>query len=94
MSGVIRWEEPSPAIPGRKVGTPPVPWSLIAEQLKARPGVWGVIYEGSHAPHIQQRIKAGTSPWFRPKEHFEVTTRGQWTGMISVYARYVGEMPP
>lgn len=94
MSGVLRWEDPAPLEPGRRVGNPRIPWAFIAEQLRQNPGRWAVVYEGAQAPHIQQRINNGTSPWFQPKGAFEVTTRGRQSGLTTVYARFIGETPP
>lgn len=93
MSGVIRWEEPPPQNPGVR-GETRMPWSLIAQQLRERPGEWGVVHEGdSPALHMTHRIAQGKSPWFRPAGHFEATTRIR-LGHAVVYARYVGEPPP
>jgi hypothetical protein len=93
VSGVLRWETPPEAINGRKAGNPPIPWALIADQLRARPGEWGVVYDGSHAPHIMQRINAGTPHWFAPRGAFEATSRAQPSGTTAYYVRYIGSPP-
>jgi hypothetical protein len=87
--GVIRWEDPPP--PNWSAPrTRPRPWALIAAQLKARPGEWGVIDEGGQ-PTMQSRIRRGES-WFAPRGAFEAAVRDV-NGVVTLWARYVGEPP-
>lgn len=89
MSGVIRWEDPPPVEPRSRTDGR-TPWAVIAEELRERPGEWGVAYEGAHDPTRIQRIKNGYSPWFRPAGTFQACQRTRPDGAVTVYARYVG----
>lgn len=90
MSGVIRWEDPPP-VPVRRHGQVTIPWALIAHHLRERPGQWVVVYEGTRDATQVTRIKAGTSPWFKPAGAFDACHRQLPSGVVAVYARFIGE---
>lgn len=90
MSGVIRWEDPPP-VPVRHRGQVTIPWALIAHQPRRRPGRWAVVHEGTRDATQVTRIKAGTSPWFAPAGSFDAVHRALPSGVVAVYARYLGE---
>lgn len=85
--GVIRWEDPPPA----RVGGLPCgrAWAMVASQLRACPGQWGLIAQGSPS-WLVSRIRSGTS-WWGPAGSFEATSRtiGE---RLYVWARYIGAL--
>lgn len=94
MSGVLRWEEPPAALSCRRETAPRrhAHWVAVAEQLRGRPGEWGVVIEAdsfNQVGGIASQIKSGKMIAFRPAGTFEVTTRS--SGVCTVYARYIGE---
>lgn len=86
---VIRWEDPPPFTTAQRT-TDRTAWAVIAQELKAKPGEWGVVHEGRSDPSMPRRIRLGTSPWFRPAGEFEATQRTLADGLVVTYARYVG----
>jgi len=82
---VIRWEEPRQERRGRK---PSDHYMSIAVELRSRPGVWALVYDGP-AIHraLAGRITGGQSA-FAPAGAFEALTAANGR---RVYARYVGE---
>ncbi len=82
--GIIRWEDPPE---GRQAGkrTTRRPLSLIAAQLRERPGQWALISE-SGDPTFVARINKGVS-WWAPEGAYEATSRTV-DGKMHVYARY------
>jgi len=94
MAGVLRWEDPPR--PHRLTHRPRQRpqyerWELVAAQLRARPGEWGVVSDlVGKGGGIAGQIKAGSITAFRPARTFEATTR-TGEGRYTVYARYVGE---
>ena len=89
MTGVLRWEEPPPPRTGQRLGRERIPWAVIAQELKDKPGKWAVVHEGAPDPKLATRIEAGLSPWFRPAGTFEATQRSNGA-IFTIYARYVG----
>ena len=94
MSGILRWEEPPQQIGGRTPGfrpTPRDPYESAAAELRANPGVWGVVYEGENgiANGLAGRIKRGLSVAFQPAGVFDAVSRKR-DGVTVTYARYIG----
>jgi hypothetical protein len=90
---VIRWEDP-PAEHGNSRPKPVSKFQAIADDLRSRPGQWGVVVENKapgSAGNLAYRIKAGVGP-FAPPKSFEAKAIGPAGGQSSkVYARYVGD---
>jgi hypothetical protein len=82
--GVIRWEEPPP-VPLR--GDAKRPWSLVAAQLRARPGDYALIAEGAGA-ELAPRINTGVS-WWAPPGAYKAVSR-KIDGRLCVWAVYLG----
>lgn len=87
-TGVLRWEDPPPFTTTQR-GDVKRPWAIVAAELKANPGDWGVVYEGNPTPKLAVRIEQGLSPWFRPAGAYEATQRSR-RGQVTIYARYIG----
>lgn len=85
----MTWEEPprSPRLEGMQR------LRSIADELRANPGRWAVVYDGV-TPQVASRragdIRIGSLGAFRPAGAFEATTRAT-AGQCRVYARYVNE---
>lgn len=88
QTGVLRWEDP----PSKRVqrGRATISWSAIANDLRANPDKWGVVYEDTKDPSISYRIKNGRSPWFQPAGSFDAEYHRDGSVFI-VYAKYLGE---
>ncbi len=86
--GVLRWEPPPEASPGTR-GPQTRQWQIVALQLRANPGRWGVICEDNN--YVIDKIKRGIGPW-KPAGDFESVQRTVG-GIITVYARYIGDDP-
>lgn len=90
---VLRWEMPPAA--RSKGGESRSSWSRykpIAEELRARRGEWGVVYEGPKhfAAGLVTHIQTGAVVAFAPAGDFEACSRVN--GHIrTVYARYLGD---
>lgn len=89
---VLRWEEPPPAFHVRKGRAPSSRLSPIADELRARPGQWGVVFEGPGGAGggMVTHIRLGQVACFAPAGDFDATGRTQ-NGVTTVYARYVGD---
>ncbi len=75
---MIRWEEVRAGRGPYRV------WAAMAEELRANPGVWGVVAEDTYA-NVAVRIRKGSMG-------FEAThRRGSGGARGTVYARFVGE---
>lgn len=86
---VIRWEKPPPA-KGHGPGKPSRAYVEVAAELRAMPGMWGVIWQGKGRERVQPNyINAGVISAFRPPGAFEARLRVVY-GVRTVYARYVG----
>lgn len=88
---VVRWEDPPPHGNARRDRGG---WGIVAEALKARPGEWAVIGEGvkhGTAGALVTRITRGQRAWWSPAGAFEARGRAGTDGLVTVYARYVGE---
>lgn len=88
--GVIRWEPPpDPDVPGTAERRP---WALVAAELRARPGEYGVVEIGPYSVTVCKRINKGHS-WFAPEGAFKaiicVVDHVQ-----HVYAVYLGPVAP
>lgn len=89
--GVIRWEPPpdlgAPTTPGARRA-----WALVAAELRARPGEYGVVEIGPYSVTVCKRINKGHS-WFAPEGAFKaiicVVDHVQ-----HVYAVYLGPVAP
>ncbi len=91
MTGVLRWERPpDPGYRGAVI-TPRRPWPLVAAQLMANPGEWGVVMEdgGSNSGTAVARINNGLTQWFQPAGAFAAVSRTV-DGTIIVYAVFLG----
>lgn len=87
---VIRWETPPPA-PSHGPGKPGRAYVEVAAELRAAPGQWGVIWQGTGRERVQPNyITSGVIPAFRPPGSFQATLR-RVRGLRTVYARYVGD---
>lgn len=84
---VIRWEDPGP-----RTRAPAGDYWKIAAELRANPGRWAVVREGTRMTVIGHgtSIQTGKIEAFRPAGSFEATCRSR-DGKVVVYARYVGE---
>ena len=94
MSAVIRWEEPpttTSARPGLGVGKSI--HAQLAEELRGRPGVWALVYEGhgGRASTLATHIRMGHVICFSPAGEFDATTR-RVDGETRVYAVYLGDL--
>lgn len=97
MTGVIRWADP----PGPRRGRGRLGQRVdddgseeLAAELRGRPGVWAVIFEGDNGPanSCAIRIRRAWRPAFEPPGDFDALMRkGKGATVTSVYARYVGE---
>lgn len=90
--GVIEWSDPPPVQARRPRGIENRPWSLIAHELRSRPGEWGLICEAAGHPSLVSRINGGVS-WWGPAGSFEAVSR-QIDGSLAIWARYVGQASP
>jgi hypothetical protein len=93
QAAVIRWEDPPPA----KAGPPSTGdftrsrYDRVAEVLRANPGRWALIYDGSLKGRqgAAHQIRQGALRAFTPAGDFDATTR--WQGdRLRIYARYLG----
>lgn len=100
MSGIVRWEQP-PSLPALRAAEKAARWQSIADGLRARPGEWAVIKEGSinGLTNDVTYIRKGTGP-FAPAGAFEALQRtdpndpGARGRTGKVYARYIGSPEP
>ena len=89
---VLRWQDPPKAQhlpgPGRRGSV----FDDVAAELRAMPGMWGVILEctANRASGMAANINAGLYPCFRPAGTFEAVGRMN-NGLRTVFARYVGD---
>lgn len=91
---VIRWEDPPPSVRLATVDGRHGESHHTARQLKAKPGMWGVVLETSvtsTAGTAVARIRTGRYG-YAPAGAFEAVMRTRARGaQYTVYARYVGE---
>lgn len=91
---VLRWEDPPPSgkLGGSHLKRRPSRWRVVAEELRLKPGAWGVVYESDHgaASGLATEIRLGCHPIWQPTGTFEAVTR-KLDGRTAVYARYIGE---
>lgn len=66
-----------------------VDWTLVASELRARPGEWAIVDRNATVAR-GTAIKKGRIEAFQPAGSFEATMRGNGDGRYTVYARYVG----
>lgn len=87
---VIRWEEPPPT--NRPPGASSSRYEALAEELRAQPGRWAVVYDGpvKSFTGLGNHIRQGAVRCFAPAGDFDATSRSS-AGRIRVYARYVGD---
>lgn len=87
---VLRWEEPPPA--KRGAVTSSSRFDALAEELRAQPGRWAVIYDGTTKSFsgMAHHIRQGAIRCFAPAGDFDATYRASADG-VRVYARYVGD---
>ena len=88
MPEVFRWEDPPPM----RRPSMGVDYDHLADILRANPGRWAVVREGTRARTVghMSEIKSGKIAAFRPAGTFESTCRSEGA-KVTVYARYVGE---
>lgn len=93
MSGVMRWEEPPPreARSGRKGSR----YEPVVDALKAAPGRWAVVFEGtkSSVTTTTYNMRTGNTKYFQPAGDFEFVARVSGAEG-KIYARFVGEPSP
>lgn len=89
---VIRWENPPPAKnPGSGSGGPASRFTALADELRARPGEWGVVFETPKPPNgLATHIRMGQMRCFTPAGDFDAVTR-RVDGITITYARYLGD---
>lgn len=89
---IRREEPPPPAQPARPYTTRRSKLTPLADELRARPGEWWVVYEGpvGKATGMATHIRLGQMACFAPSGDFDATTRLS-NGVTVVYARYVGD---
>lgn len=93
---VIRWEQPPPRDPrGRPCRRTPEPeskYERLAAQLRSRPGVWALVYEGekARASGIAMVIRLSQVVAF-PNLDYEAVTRTR-DRVTRTYARYIGDV--
>ena len=90
---VLRWERPPPPVSDHPRGGRASQWDDVAAELRANPGVPGVIYEGPAARvgALVTKIRSGGLACFCPAGAFEGARRNRPDGVIVVYAWYVGD---
>ncbi len=90
MQGVLRWETPPPASRDTYRTRNRRSWAVVASQLRANPGQWGVIEEGgSDVKALGMRIIRGDAFW-APRGAFRIVTR-TLDDIPTLFAVYVGE---
>lgn len=93
LPAVIRWEQPpAPAQSARPYTTRRSKLAPLADELRAQPGQWAVVFEGSagQATGMATHIRLGQMACFAPSGDFDATTRRS-NGVTTTYARYVGD---
>jgi hypothetical protein len=67
-------------------------YAAIAEELRSRPGEWGVVYEGSRrlAAALSTHIRTGGVTAFAPGGAFDACARVRGDRR-TVYARFLGD---
>lgn len=91
---VIRWETPPPPARGKggRAGGRSR-YTAIADELRARPGEWGVVEEKELPPRVNSglatRICMGHMRCFGPPGDFQAVVRRK-DGISRVFARYLG----
>jgi hypothetical protein len=92
VSHVLRWEAPAPSKTGLAGPRPrPSLYDLIADELRARPQEWGVIFEGTSksATAIANQLRRGVLGGFLPREDWEIASRTHYDDGV-IHARYTG----
>jgi len=89
---VIRWQVPPESKRPPTAGRRTTMYDEAAAELRANPGMWGVIYEGraNRASGMVAHILSGAIACFRPAGSFRATSRTR-NGVRTVYARYLGD---
>lgn len=87
---VVRWEDPPPARNNYPRGVGHSRWAGVADELRARPGVWALL--GEHAAGLSTHIRLGQMLCFAPSGDFDAVSRVV-DGRVLVYARYLGDPP-
>lgn len=82
----IEWSEPPTARRGKAAADQQ--YIAIADALKARPGQWAKIIDGSKDTSVVTKIKKGTLAAFEPEGAFDATGRRSEDGYITVWARF------
>lgn len=85
MQGVIEWGDPPPPNDNPNGIRS---WAVVAVELKANPGRWGLIETAGNVS-LAARINAGKA-WWAPAGTYEAVSR-LIGGQLHVWARYVGE---
>lgn len=63
-----------------------------AEQLRANPGMWGLIREDEGTRWVAKHITAGALAAFRPKGAYQgKSVQDRATKRFTIYAKYLGE---
>lgn len=90
---VLRWEKPPPPANPNARGSQASQWDEIAAELRYMAGVWGVIYEGPgpRVAGLVSAIRRGGSHCWSPGGTFEAQQVGQSSGVVTIYARFVGD---
>lgn len=83
---VLRWEDPPRPLRRR------TDWREVARQLRSRPGVWALVYEGpspQSAGGQMSNLRAGRVAAMNPADEFEYERRG-----TALYARWHDDPEP
>jgi hypothetical protein len=92
IATILRWEDPPPRDARGRTAYPPPDskYADLADELRARPGEWALIYNGdkTRATHLATTIRLGQIPVFA--RDFDAVTR-TIAGRTRTYARYIGD---
>ena len=91
--GIIAWQDPPPPMrppTGERIFN----WQLMAYQLKANPGEWGLLAIGKKVNMHQSRISTGGTRWWMPAGSFIARIHSRPDGQKELYAKYVGSPEP
>jgi hypothetical protein len=86
---ILRWEAP-PRAQHRPGSSGRSRYERIADELRQRPGQWGVVLEaGGNRTAMATHIRRGHILCFTPAGDFDAVAR-QRRGRTTIYARFLG----
>lgn len=95
--GVLRWEDPPATRKSNGASGYSSRYEPVADELRERPGEWGVVHEGpvpasgkGSANALSTHIRMGALRPFAPAGDFDAVARVK-DGVRTVYARYLGD---